>query len=70
VYQYTHDVTWLTSLWPQFTAGVSVSAAKIGSGGLMNVTLSSDWARSDMGGENIAGKSTKHFDQTSNRCCS
>jgi hypothetical protein len=55
VFQYTQDVAWLASLWSQFVAGISLSVTKIGSGGLMNVTLISDWARSDMGGENIAG---------------
>jgi hypothetical protein len=55
VYSYTQDLPWLSSLWARFVAGISASAAKIGSGGLMNVTLNSDWARTDMGGENIAG---------------
>ena len=63
VFSYTHDLSWLASLWPRFVAGVAVSAAKVGSGGLMNVTLSSDWARTDMGGENIAGIATSQSSQ-------
>jgi hypothetical protein len=56
VFQYTQDLSWLTPLWPRFVAGIAASAAKIGSGGLMSVNLNSDWARSGMGGENIAGE--------------
>ena len=65
VFQYTQDTAWLTPLWPHFVAGTTASAAKIGSTGLMHVNLNSDWARSGMGGENIAGETAC----TSSRAC-
>ena len=68
VFQYTQDLSWLSSLWLRFVAAVSVSAAKIGSEGLLNVTLSSDWARSGMGGQNIAGAPQLHKTEPLN-CC-
>jgi Bacterial alpha-L-rhamnosidase 6 hairpin glycosidase domain len=52
-YQDTHDNTWLSSEWANYVRAVQFSLAKVGSDGLLNVTGTADWARSDQGGENI-----------------
>jgi hypothetical protein len=52
-YQYTHDRAWLSGEWANYVRALRFSLAKVGSDGLMNVTGTADWARSDQGGENI-----------------
>jgi hypothetical protein len=52
-YQYTGDKAWLDAIWPRYTRALSYITAKIGADGLMNVTASADWARTNSGGKNI-----------------
>lgn len=52
-YQYSHDVAWMTSEWANYQRALAFSLAKVGSDGLMTVTGTADWARSNQGGENI-----------------
>ena len=47
------DQTWLNGIWSQYQLGVNYITAKIDSNDLLSVTGTSDWARSDQGGENI-----------------
>ena len=47
------DKTWLSGIWSQYQLGVNFITAKIDGNGLLNVTGTADWARSDQGGENI-----------------
>ncbi len=53
-FQYSHDLAWLRGEWTNYVKALQFSLAKVGSDGLMNVTGTADWARSDQGGENIA----------------
>jgi hypothetical protein len=52
-FQYSHDSAWLASTWAQYRKALAFSLAKVGADGLMTVTGTADWARSDQGGENI-----------------
>lgn len=52
-YTYSADKSWLDSIWSQYKLGMSFITAKIDGNGLLDVTGTSDWARSDQGGENI-----------------
>ena len=49
-YQYSGDLSWLSSHWDQFKLGIEWSLSSIDSSGLMNVTSSADWLRDGMGG--------------------
>lgn len=49
-YQYTNDVAYLQDVWKNFTLGLAFSISHVDDTGLMNVTTSSDWLRSGMGG--------------------
>jgi hypothetical protein len=49
-YQYTGDLSWLSSHWDQFKRGIQWSLNSIDSSGLMDVTSGSDWLRNGMGG--------------------
>ncbi len=52
-YQYSNDRAWLDTIWPKFTLGMKFITDKIDGQKLLNVTGTSDWARSGQGGENI-----------------
>ncbi|KAF1921332.1 alpha-L-rhamnosidase [Ampelomyces quisqualis] len=52
-YLYTGNITYLTTLWPQFKFALSFSLSFIDSTNLMNVTSPFDWLRFGMGGHNI-----------------
>ncbi|HEX3789866.1 MAG TPA: hypothetical protein VHW44_18510 [Pseudonocardiaceae bacterium] len=52
-YTYSADRTWLNSVWNQYKLGMSFIVNKIDGSGLLDVTGTSDWARSDQGGDNI-----------------
>jgi hypothetical protein len=52
-FQYSHDRAWLDSEWPRYQQALAFSLAKVRPDGLMSVTGTADWARSDQGGENI-----------------
>ena len=52
-YQYSHDRPWLDSEWANYRRALAFSLAKVQPDGLMSVTGTADWARSDQGGENI-----------------
>lgn len=47
------DKDWLDGIWSQYQLGVDFITAKIDGTGLLDVTGTNDWARSDQGGENI-----------------
>jgi hypothetical protein len=49
-YQYSGDLTYLQSVWSNFTRGLGWSLSYIDSSGLMNVTSAADWLRVGMGG--------------------
>lgn len=53
-FQYSHDIAWLRGEWANYVKALQFSVNKVGADGLMNVTGTADWARSDQGGENIA----------------
>ena len=54
-YLYSNDLAWVRTIWTKYKAGLAFALAKTnGAHGLMNVTGTSDWARSDQGDENIA----------------
>ena len=52
-YQYSHDKAWLDSEWSNYRRALAFSLGKVQPDGLMSVTGTADWARSDQGGENI-----------------
>jgi hypothetical protein len=56
-YLYSADRSWLDSIWAQYKAGIAYITNKIDSRGLLDVTGTADWARSDQGGENIEANS-------------
>ncbi|RDW88106.1 six-hairpin glycosidase-2 [Coleophoma cylindrospora] len=60
-YQYTGDVAYLQSVWPNFTKGLGWSLGFIDSTGLMNVTSSADWLRVGMGGHNIEANAILYY---------
>jgi hypothetical protein len=51
--QYSRDLGWMAGEWASYVHAMTYSLGKVGSDGLMNVTGTADWARSDQGGENI-----------------
>jgi hypothetical protein len=53
-YLYSADKAWLDGIWPAYKRAVAWSTDRIGSNGLLYVTGSADWARSDQGKDNIA----------------
>jgi len=52
-YTYSADKAWLDSIWGQYKLGIAFITGKIDNTGLLSVTGTNDWARSDQGGENI-----------------
>ncbi|KAI1852737.1 hypothetical protein JX266_002278 [Neoarthrinium moseri] len=56
-YLFTGDLEYLESVWDQFKLGMNYPLQFIDSSGLANVTSSSDWLRSGMGGHNIEANS-------------
>ncbi|TVY82323.1 hypothetical protein LSUE1_G005223 [Lachnellula suecica] len=60
-YQYSGDLSWLSSHWDQFKLGIEWSLSSVDSTGLMNVTSSSDWLRSGMGGHNIEANAILYY---------
>ena len=52
-YLYSGNKAWVDSHWAQHQKGIAFSTAKVGTNGLLNVTLDSDWGRLGMGGANI-----------------
>jgi hypothetical protein len=52
-YFYSGDKSWLDAHWAAHQKGLAFSTAKIGSNGLFQVTLVSDWGRLGMAGANI-----------------
>ena len=58
--QYSHDTSWLDSEWTNYKRALAYSLGKVNSDGLMNVTGTADWARSDQGGENIEANVLLH----------
>jgi hypothetical protein len=59
-YQYSHDKSWLDSEWSNYRRALAFSLAKVQPDGLMSVTGTADWARSDQGGENIEANALLH----------
>jgi Bacterial alpha-L-rhamnosidase 6 hairpin glycosidase domain/Bacterial alpha-L-rhamnosidase C-terminal domain len=51
--QFTGDTTWATGVYGRFKAALDYITAKIDSDGLLNVTDSADWARTDSDGKNL-----------------
>lgn len=49
-YEYTNDLTFLQTVWKNFTLGLDFSTTSIDETGLMYVTTSADWLRAGMGG--------------------
>ena len=60
-YLYTGDLAYLQGLWDKWKLGLSWSLSHIDSSGLMNVTSSSDWLRSGMGGHNIEANAILYY---------
>ena len=58
--QYSHDKAWLDSEWSNYRRALAFSLAKVQPDGLMSVTGTADWARSDQGGENIEANALLH----------
>ncbi|WP_052433071.1 alpha-L-rhamnosidase-related protein [Streptacidiphilus carbonis] len=59
-YQYSHDKAWLDTEWSNYQRALAFSPAKVQPDGLMSVTGTADWARSDQGGENIEANALFH----------
>ncbi|MEY9962738.1 hypothetical protein ABIA33_000764 [Streptacidiphilus sp. MAP12-16] len=59
-YQYSHDKAWLDGEWSNYKRALAYSLSKIQQDGLMSVTGTADWARSDQGGENIEANALLH----------
>jgi hypothetical protein len=51
--QFTGDKAWSAGIYPKYKAALDYITAKIGSDGLLNVTSSADWARTDSDGKNL-----------------
>ncbi|MEW1864107.1 alpha-L-rhamnosidase [Streptomyces sp. NPDC088194] len=51
--QFTGDTGWATGIYPKYKAALDYITAKIDSDGLLDVTASADWARTDSDGKNI-----------------
>jgi hypothetical protein len=51
--QFTGDTAWATGIYPKYKAALDYITAKIDSDGLLNVTASADWARTDSDGKNV-----------------
>lgn len=49
-YEYTNDLSYLQSVWRNFTLGLDFSLGFVDETGLMNVTTNFDWLRTGMGG--------------------
>lgn len=49
-YEYTNDLSYLQSVWKNFTLGLEFSLGFVDETGLMEVTTSPDWLRVGMGG--------------------
>ncbi|PSR77048.1 Six-hairpin glycosidase-like protein [Coniella lustricola] len=60
-YQYTNDLAYLQSIWPNYTLGLEYSISHIDETGLMNVTSSADWLRVGMGSHNIEANSILYY---------
>jgi hypothetical protein len=52
-YQYSGDRAWLDSVWGRYKLALTYITNKIGADGLLNVTASADWARTNSGGKNV-----------------
>lgn len=51
--QFSGDTAWATGVYPKFRTALDYITAKIGSDGLLDVTQSADWARTDSDGKNL-----------------
>ncbi|MEK8145210.1 hypothetical protein NKH18_38840 [Streptomyces sp. M10(2022)] len=51
--QFTGDTDWIRSVYDAYKRAVAHIVAKIGADGLLNVTSSADWARTDSDGKNL-----------------
>ncbi|BBA96612.1 putative alpha-L-rhamnosidase [Actinacidiphila reveromycinica] len=51
--QFTGDTAWATGIYPRYKAALDYVTAKIDGDGLLDVTASADWARTDSDGKNI-----------------
>jgi Bacterial alpha-L-rhamnosidase 6 hairpin glycosidase domain len=49
----TGDSSWLSGIWSKYQLGVNYITGKIDGSGLLDVTGTSDWARTDQGGDNV-----------------
>lgn len=55
------NITYLSSLWPQYKQALAFSLSFIDSSSLMNVTSPSDWLRFGMGGHNIEANAILYY---------
>lgn len=51
--QFTGDTEWIRALYPQYAKAIAYLTGKIDTDGLLNVTGSADWARTDSDGKNL-----------------
>lgn len=51
--EFSGDVAWARTIYPKFKHALDYITAKIGGDGLLNVTASADWARTDSDGKNL-----------------
>ncbi|POS74643.1 hypothetical protein DHEL01_v206966 [Diaporthe helianthi] len=60
-YEYKNDLTYLQSVWGNFTLGLSFTLGYVDATGLLNVTTPSDWLRIGMGGHNVEANAILHY---------
>ncbi|MDI5963809.1 alpha-L-rhamnosidase-related protein [Streptantibioticus silvisoli] len=51
--QFSGDTDWMRGIYPQYRKAVTYITGKIAADGLLDVTASADWARTDADGKNI-----------------
>ncbi|KAI3396001.1 hypothetical protein diail_572 [Diaporthe ilicicola] len=60
-YEYTNDLTYLQSVWGNFTLGLKFTLSYVDNTGLLDVTTDSDWLRIGMGGHNIEANAILYY---------
>ncbi|KAL1849846.1 hypothetical protein Daus18300_013159 [Diaporthe australafricana] len=60
-YEYTNDLTYLQSVWSNFTLGLKFTLSYVDETGLLDVTTDADWLRIGMGGHNIEANAILYY---------
>lgn len=60
-YEYTNDLTYLQSVWGNFTLGLGFTLSYVDETGLLDVATDADWLRVGMGGHNIEANAILYY---------